>query len=175
MCLWIHRRRKRSKQFFFHCIIWLSIFDTVLHELLQVLVVLSRGALDLTSLHGFPMLSPFSGKSTKQVFRCEMGHSLPSIHSLHSVRITESSRLEKTSKMIEFNFQLNTTISTKPQHNRMDFMSKVEIGSCLGHSNHEAIEFKIPVDRRKSDSKIYTMDLRRIDFRMIRELVSKVT
>ncbi|KAJ7417076.1 hypothetical protein WISP_66899 [Willisornis vidua] len=36
---------------------------------------------------------------------------------------------------------------------RVDLMSKAEIGVHLGHSNHEVIEFKISVDKRKSTSK----------------------
>ncbi|KAJ7408887.1 hypothetical protein BTVI_58340 [Pitangus sulphuratus] len=35
---------------------------------------------------------------------------------------------------------------------RVDLVRKVEIGEYLGHSNHEGIEFKISVDRRKSAS-----------------------
>ncbi|KAJ7423235.1 adaptin ear-binding coat-associated protein 1 [Pitangus sulphuratus] len=37
--------------------------------------------------------------------------------------------------------------------NRLDLVSKVEIGGCLGHSDHEVIEFKISVDRRKVTTK----------------------
>lgn len=40
-------------------------------------------------------------------------------------------------------------------------MSKVGVGSCSGHCNHEAIEFKIFFDRRKSASKTSTLAMRR--------------
>lgn len=53
-------------------------------------------------------------------------------------------------------------------------MSKVEIGSHLGHSNPEVIEFKIPVDRRKSACKNSALDMRKADFRLLKKLVSKV-
>lgn len=33
--------------------------------------------------------------------------------------------------------------------NREGLVSKVEIGSCLGHSDQEEIKFKISVNRRK--------------------------
>ncbi|KAJ7397585.1 hypothetical protein BTVI_134007 [Pitangus sulphuratus] len=58
--------------------------------------------------------------------------------------------------------------------NRVDLVSKVEIGVHLGHSDHKEIEFKMSVDRRKSASKTSTLDMRRVDFRLLRELVSKV-
>ncbi|KAJ7399311.1 hypothetical protein BTVI_116089 [Pitangus sulphuratus] len=53
---------------------------------------------------------------------------------------------------------------------RVDLVSKVETGGCLGHSNHEVIKFKISVDRRKSTSKTSTLDMRRAEFRLLREL-----
>ncbi|KAJ7409997.1 rna-directed dna polymerase from mobile element jockey-like [Willisornis vidua] len=49
-------------------------------------------------------------------------------------------------------------------------MSKVEIDGCLGHSGPKVIEFKITIDRRKSVSKTSTLDMRRTDFRLLREL-----
>ncbi|KAJ7417020.1 rna-directed dna polymerase from mobile element jockey-like [Pitangus sulphuratus] len=57
--------------------------------------------------------------------------------------------------------------------NKEDLMSKVEIGNCLGHSSHKVIEFKISVNGRKCASKTSTLDIRRADFRLLRELVSK--
>ncbi|KAJ7408937.1 hypothetical protein BTVI_58202 [Pitangus sulphuratus] len=57
--------------------------------------------------------------------------------------------------------------------NRGDLVSEVEIGDCLDYSNHEEIEFK-SVDRRKSASKTSTLDMRRADLRLFRELISKV-
>ncbi|KAJ7420290.1 Sodium/calcium exchanger 3 [Willisornis vidua] len=53
---------------------------------------------------------------------------------------------------------------------RVDLMSKAEIGGHLGHSDHEVIEFKISVDRRKSANKTSALDMRRADFRLLREL-----
>lgn len=44
---------------------------------------------------------------------------------------------------------------------REDFVSKVGVGSCSGHCNHEAIELKISFDRRKSASETSTLAMRR--------------
>ncbi|KAJ7427226.1 hypothetical protein WISP_08865 [Willisornis vidua] len=41
----------------------------------------------------------------------------------------------------------------------------------LGHSDHKVIEVKIPVDKSKCASKTSTLDLRRADFSLLRELV----
>ncbi|KAJ7412828.1 hypothetical protein WISP_94597 [Willisornis vidua] len=54
----------------------------------------------------------------------------------------------------------------------VDIMSEVEVGGHLGNSNHEGIKFKISVDRRKSSSKTSTLDMRRADFRLLRELAA---
>ncbi|KAJ7407526.1 hypothetical protein WISP_125912 [Willisornis vidua] len=54
--------------------------------------------------------------------------------------------------------------------NRNGLMSEVEICSCLGQSDH-AVEFKISSVRTKSASKTSTLDMRRADFRLYRELV----
>ncbi|TRZ08540.1 hypothetical protein HGM15179_018565 [Zosterops borbonicus] len=48
--------------------------------------------------------------------------------------------------------------------------SEVAIGGHLGHSDHEAIEFKISGERRKSASKTSTLSMRRGDFKLLREL-----
>ncbi|KAJ7424810.1 hypothetical protein WISP_26561 [Willisornis vidua] len=56
--------------------------------------------------------------------------------------------------------------------NRVDPMSEVDIGACLGHSDHENTKFKISVDRRKSASKTSTVDMRRADFRLLRKLIN---
>ncbi|XP_027523118.1 nipped-B-like protein [Corapipo altera] len=58
--------------------------------------------------------------------------------------------------------------------NRVDLVSKVGIGGRLDHSDHEGIEFKISVDRRKSANKTSTLAMRRANFRLLRELVSEV-
>ncbi|KAJ7408465.1 hypothetical protein BTVI_59468 [Pitangus sulphuratus] len=56
--------------------------------------------------------------------------------------------------------------------NGADLVSKVEIGGCLGHSDHEENEFKIFVDRRNA-SEISTLNMRREDFSLLRELITK--
>ncbi|KAJ7409195.1 hypothetical protein WISP_116171 [Willisornis vidua] len=53
--------------------------------------------------------------------------------------------------------------------NKVDLVSEVDIGDHLGHRDHEGIKFKISVDRRKSDTKTPTLDMRRADFRLLRE------
>ncbi|KAJ7397101.1 hypothetical protein BTVI_138693 [Pitangus sulphuratus] len=57
---------------------------------------------------------------------------------------------------------------------RVDLMSEEEIGGCFGHSDHKANEFKISVNRRKNASKTSSLDMERTDFRLLRELLSKV-
>ncbi|KAJ7411667.1 hypothetical protein BTVI_48805 [Pitangus sulphuratus] len=54
--------------------------------------------------------------------------------------------------------------------NRVDLVSEVVIGGCLRHSDHEATEFKISVNRSKSASKTSALDMRRADFRLLGEL-----
>lgn len=58
--------------------------------------------------------------------------------------------------------------------NREDLVSEVEMSGRLGHSNPEAIEFKISVVRRTSASKTSTLDMRRANLRLLRVLVSKM-
>lgn len=58
--------------------------------------------------------------------------------------------------------------------NRVDLMSKVKIGGCLGRIDNKVIKFKISVDRKKGASKTPALDMKRADFRLLRELVSKV-
>lgn len=58
--------------------------------------------------------------------------------------------------------------------NREGLMSEVEIGGHLSHSHHKVNKFKMSVGRRKSATKTLTLDIRRADFRFLRELVSKV-
>ncbi|GAB0205816.1 hypothetical protein GRJ2_003047200 [Grus japonensis] len=58
--------------------------------------------------------------------------------------------------------------------NREGLMGEVAIGGRLGHSDHEVVEFKIFGDRRKTATKTSTLDMRRADFRLLRELVSQV-
>ena len=58
--------------------------------------------------------------------------------------------------------------------NREGLVGKIEIGGCLGHTDHETVKFKICVDKRKAASKTSTLDMRRANFRLLRELLSKV-
>ena len=59
--------------------------------------------------------------------------------------------------------------------NREGLMGEVVIGGCLGHSDHEVVEFQIiGDDRRKTASKTSTLDMGRADFGLLKELVSKV-
>ncbi|KAJ7403393.1 hypothetical protein BTVI_77325 [Pitangus sulphuratus] len=58
--------------------------------------------------------------------------------------------------------------------NRADLVSEVEISGCLGHSEHKVMELKVSVDRRKSTNKTSTQDMRIADFRLLRDLLSKV-
>jgi len=51
---------------------------------------------------------------------------------------------------------------------------EVQIGGCLGHSNHEVAESKIFSHRRKSAMKTSTFDMEKLDFRLARELVNMV-
>lgn len=50
----------------------------------------------------------------------------------------------------------------------------MKIGVHLSHSNHKVNKLKVSVARRKSTTKTSTLDIRRADFRFLRELVSKV-
>lgn len=53
----------------------------------------------------------------------------------------------------------------------VDLISEVKTGKHLGHRHHKVIEFKIFVDRTKSVSKPSTLDRRRTNFRLLRQLV----
>lgn len=53
-------------------------------------------------------------------------------------------------------------------------ISRVKIGSRLGHNDRKEIEFAISVDRRKNASKTSALNMRRGDFRLFRELISNV-
>lgn len=56
--------------------------------------------------------------------------------------------------------------------NSVDLKSEVEISGCLGHSDHNGVELKISVDRKKSVSKIPTLNIGRADSRLLWELVN---
>jgi len=46
---------------------------------------------------------------------------------------------------------------------------------CLGHSDHAMVELKIfSAMREKKDSRVATLDFKRADFRLLRELFSRV-
>lgn len=47
------------------------------------------------------------------------------------------------------------------------------VGGLFADRDHEAVEFKISGDRRKTASKASTLDMRTPDLRLLRELASK--
>lgn len=49
-------------------------------------------------------------------------------------------------------------------------MGTMVIGGCLGHSDHEIVEFQVAGNRSKTS----TLDIGRADFRLTKELLSKV-
>lgn len=53
-------------------------------------------------------------------------------------------------------------------------MSEQVIPGCFKYSDYEANGFKISVDIRKSDSKTSSLGMKKADFALLRELVSKV-
>ena len=53
-------------------------------------------------------------------------------------------------------------------------VDEVATGGHLGHSDRELVKFKILDDKRKTASKNSSLDRRRVDFRLLRELVSKI-
>ena len=59
--------------------------------------------------------------------------------------------------------------------NREGLMGDVMVGGCLGHSDHERIESKIFGVMRKKVSRVATLDFRRANFKLFRELVSRVS
>lgn len=54
-------------------------------------------------------------------------------------------------------------------------MSEVLTDGHLSHGDHELAEFKISSDRRKTVTRTSTLDMGRTGFRLLRELVSKVS
>lgn len=57
--------------------------------------------------------------------------------------------------------------------NREGVMGEVGIGNNFGHSDHEVVEVQIFGDRRKTVTKTSTLNIGRVDFRLLRELVTK--
>ena len=48
------------------------------------------------------------------------------------------------------------------------------VGGCLGHSDHEMVEFKIFCVIIIKDSRVATLDFRRANFKLFRQLFSRV-
>ena len=53
-------------------------------------------------------------------------------------------------------------------------MGEVVIGGCLGHSDHKVVDFQIIGNRRNTTSETSTLDMGRVDFRLVKDLASKV-
>lgn len=58
--------------------------------------------------------------------------------------------------------------------NRKGLMGEVAVGGHPGHGNCKAVKYKIFDDRRKIATRTSAMNMERADFRLLRELVSKV-
>ncbi|KAK4827172.1 hypothetical protein QYF61_015134 [Mycteria americana] len=58
--------------------------------------------------------------------------------------------------------------------NREGLVGDVMVGGCLGHSDYEMVEFKIFSVMRKKDSRVATLDFRRGNLKLFRELFSRV-
>jgi len=94
----------------------------------------------------------------------------------------DTNRSRKFLKHVEENFlvQLLMELTRKGALlnmfvNRERLVGKVVINSCLGHSDHEVVEFQTVGDRRKTASKTSTLGMRKADFGLLKELVSEVT
>lgn len=46
------------------------------------------------------------------------------------------------------------------------------VGGCLGHCDHELLEFRGYGVRRKKLTRVATLDIKRANFKLLRELVS---
>ena len=58
--------------------------------------------------------------------------------------------------------------------NREGLVGDVEVGGCLGQSDHDMVEFSILGGGRRGNSKTATLDFRRADFELFRRLVGRV-
>ena len=58
--------------------------------------------------------------------------------------------------------------------NREELVENLKVEGSLGESDHEIIEFTILRKGRRENSKIETMDFRKVDFGKVRELIGKV-
>ena len=57
---------------------------------------------------------------------------------------------------------------------REELVGNVMVGVCLDHSNHRMVKFKIFSVIRKKDSRLAMLDFRRANFKLFRELFSRV-
>jgi len=53
-------------------------------------------------------------------------------------------------------------------------LADVEVGGCLGQSDHEMADFSILCGARRGDSKTATLDFQRVDFELFWRLVGRV-
>ena len=58
--------------------------------------------------------------------------------------------------------------------NKEGLVGDVEVGGCLGLSDHEMVEFSILGGVRRGNSKTATLDFQREDFELFRRLVGGV-
>ena len=58
--------------------------------------------------------------------------------------------------------------------NREGLVGDVEVGGCLGQSDHDVVAFSILGGDRRRSSKTATLDFRRADFELFRRLVGRV-
>ena len=54
-------------------------------------------------------------------------------------------------------------------------MGDVEVGGCLGQSDHDIVEFSILAGVRRGNSKTATLDFQRADFELFRRLVGRLS
>ena len=54
--------------------------------------------------------------------------------------------------------------------NRDGLVGDVEVGGCLGQSDHDMVEFSILGEARRGNSKTATLDFQRVDFELFRRL-----
>lgn len=59
--------------------------------------------------------------------------------------------------------------------NREGLVSDVKAGDCLGHSDHELIEFSILGKVKRQVSRTATVDFWRADFDLFRRLVDRIS
>jgi len=58
--------------------------------------------------------------------------------------------------------------------NREGLVEDVMVGSCLGHSDHKMVHYKIFGVMREKVSRVATMDFKTANFKLLRELLSSV-